>query len=343
MNDEVKVPARDAFRINDEDYKPYTHLRFKNDPDDFQFAIIADNAGGARPGVLTAAMELVNLLQPEFVVNVGDLIEGYSEDEGEVREWWQELDNDFEQLDMPFFFVPGNHDINTDASLKVWRERFGGNRDYYHFVYKNVLFLMVSTEDPPKQPADLEKLSPERYKLISESYQTMQELQAKEHLSEEDAVKLLEIAEPIEEWVGEINISNDQVAYFKEVLEANPDVRWTFCFLHSPPWQTASGVERDPGNFLKIEDLLADRSYTVFAAHTHTYEYIERNGRDYITTACTGALNVPRPGAIDHVVWVTMTDQGPKIVNLLLNGMLDKRGPVEGMEDMGLFRPRPNP
>ena len=332
----------DAFRI-DKDSKPYTHLNFKNDPDEFQFAIISDNAGGARPGVLAAAMEMVNMLQPEFVVNAGNLIEGYSEDEGQVRAWWQEIDDYLEQLDMPFFFVPGNHDLNTAATLKVWRERFGGNWDYYHFVYKNALFLMINTEDPPKQPADLQKLSPERYKLISESYQVMEELQDKEHFSPADAMKLLEIAKPIEEWVGEINISDAQVAYFKEVLEANPDVRWTFCFLHSPPWQTASGVERDPGNFPKIEALLADRPYTVFAAHTHTYDYVERNGRDYITTACTGALNVPRPGAIDHVVWVTVTDQDPKIVNLLLNGILDKKGPVDGdvMEEIGLYRPRP--
>ena len=40
----------DAFRTGDSS-KPYTHLNFKNDPDEFQFAIITDNAGGARPGV----------------------------------------------------------------------------------------------------------------------------------------------------------------------------------------------------------------------------------------------------------------------------------------------------
>ena len=340
MRGEAEETPGDDFRIDDETFKPYTHLRFKNDPDDFQFAIIADNAGGARPGVLAAAVELVNLLQPEFVVNVGDLIEGYSDDEGEVREWWKELDEYLERLDMPFFFVPGNHDINTPASVKVWRERFGDGRDYYHFVYKNVLFLMINTEDPPKQPADLEKLSPERYQLIVESYQVMQEIQEKEHLTAEDAARLLEVAEPVEEWVGEIHISDDQVQYFKEILKANPDVRWTFCFLHSPPWQSASGVGRDPGNFPKIEALLADRPYTVFAAHTHTYDHVVRNGRDYITTACTGALNIPRPGAIDHVVWVTVTDEGPKIANLLLSGMLDKRGPFDEMEGFGLFRPR---
>ena len=61
----------------DEKAKPYTHLNFKNDPDEFQFAIIADNAGSGRRGVFPAAVEMVNLLQPEFVVNAGDLIEGY--------------------------------------------------------------------------------------------------------------------------------------------------------------------------------------------------------------------------------------------------------------------------
>jgi len=68
-----------TFQI-DENLKAYTHLNFKNDPDEFQFAIITDNAGGARPGVFPKAVEMVNLLQPEFVVNAGDLIEGYSED-----------------------------------------------------------------------------------------------------------------------------------------------------------------------------------------------------------------------------------------------------------------------
>jgi hypothetical protein len=71
---------------------------------------------------------------------------------------------------MPFFFLTGNHDLNTQASKAVWKERFGSERSYYHFVYKNVLFLMPSTEDPTKDPADLHKLSPERYREIEESY-----------------------------------------------------------------------------------------------------------------------------------------------------------------------------
>ena len=67
--------AQEVFR-GDEGSKPYTHLKFQNDPDNFQFAVISDLAGGNRPGVFPAAVDLLNLLQPEFVMSVGDFIEG---------------------------------------------------------------------------------------------------------------------------------------------------------------------------------------------------------------------------------------------------------------------------
>jgi len=54
-------------------------------------------------------------------------------------------------------------------------------------------------------------------------------------------------------------------------------------------------------------------------------------------------MNVVRPGAMDHIVWVTMAADGPKIVNLLMNGIMDKQGPPEGdaMEGIGLYPRRP--
>jgi 3',5'-cyclic AMP phosphodiesterase CpdA len=337
-------PAQADFYI-EEGYQPYTHLHFKNDPAEFQFAIISDNSGSARSGVFAKAMEMVNLLQPEFVACLGDLVEGYSypdgrnADEALYRQWWAELDQDLAQLEMPFFFLPGNHDLNNPASLKVWHERHGGRREYYHFIYKNVLFLMINTEDPPKDPVTLEKSDPERYKLIGEAYAAVKQAIAEGA----DAAKILKLVEPIEEWNGGINISDAQIAYFKDVLAANSDVRWTFCLMHSPAWRTAAGFEQDPGSFAQIEALLANRPYSVFAAHTHLYNYTERNGRDYITTAMTGAMNIPRLGAIDHLVWITMTRQGPKIANLMLNGILDKHGPVagDGTETTGMYRPGP--
>ena len=324
----------------DEKAKPYTHLNFKNDPDEFQFAIITDNSGGARPGVFAKAVEMVNLLQPEFVVNaaiwsrVTTMMKSRSALGGRKSIITRKLES-------PFFFLPGNHDHYSEAAIKAWEERFGDPRGYYHFVYKDVLFLMINTEDPPKTVDRLKANNPELYKAVGTNYALMHDIQNKENKTAEDGKKLLELAEPIEAWLGDMNISEEQVAYFKEVIEAYPDVRWTFCITHSPPYYSPA-VEKDPANFARIEAMLADRPFTVFSAHTHTYNYDQRDGHDFITTATSGAMNVVRPGAMDHVVWVTMTKDGPKIINLLLNGMMDKHGPPEedDMAAIGLYQPK---
>jgi hypothetical protein len=89
--------------------------------------------------------------------------------------------------------------------------------------------------------------------------------------------------------------------------------------------------------------MLVDRPFTVFSAHTHTYNYDQRDGHDFITTASTGAMNVVRPVAMHHVVWITMTKECPKIINLLMNGMMDKQGPPkdDDMAAIGLYWPKP--
>ena len=56
--------------------KPWTGKAFLNDPNDFQFAIVSDRTGGPRAGVFSGAVEKLNLLRPEFVITVGDLIQG---------------------------------------------------------------------------------------------------------------------------------------------------------------------------------------------------------------------------------------------------------------------------
>ena len=117
--------AQEVFQ-GDAGSTPYTPLRFQNDPDNFQFAVIGDRSGGHRPGVFPAAVDLLNLLRPEFVMSVGDFIEGYveGEDETEVlKSQWAEIDELLEPLSMPLFFVPGNHDVNFDPSEQAWFDR----------------------------------------------------------------------------------------------------------------------------------------------------------------------------------------------------------------------------
>ncbi|HRI88554.1 MAG TPA: metallophosphoesterase, partial [Candidatus Hydrogenedentes bacterium] len=95
--------------------KPWTSLELNNDPDKFHFAIVSDRTGGARPGIFETAVEKVNLMQPEFVMSVGDLIEGHKEDMVQVEKEWAEFRDIIAKFEMPFFLVPGNHDMKSNA------------------------------------------------------------------------------------------------------------------------------------------------------------------------------------------------------------------------------------
>jgi hypothetical protein len=130
-----------------EERNPWTHLKINNSPRNFQFAIVTDRTGGHRPGVFAEAVNKLNLLQPEFVFSVGDLIEGYSEDPGAWALEWSEFQSKVQKLEMPFFYVVGNHDISNGPMSENWARKFG--RKHYDVRYQDVLFLAINTEGVP--------------------------------------------------------------------------------------------------------------------------------------------------------------------------------------------------
>jgi hypothetical protein len=136
--------------IKSETRNPWTGLELNNSPDSFQFVIVSDRTGGHRAKIFERAVARINLLQPEFVVSVGDLIEGGGAKKKEAIEAeWKEFDGYVKRLDMPFFYVPGNHDTAAASTDKIWRERLG--RRWYHFRYRDVLFLCLNTDDPDRE------------------------------------------------------------------------------------------------------------------------------------------------------------------------------------------------
>jgi predicted phosphodiesterase len=250
---------------------PWTHLNLYNNPDNFQFAIVADRTGGHRPGVFADAVDKLNLLKPEFVLSIGDLIEGYTHDDTELDSKWDEFGSMVNRLQMLFFYVPGNHDISNTTMAEKWQQRLGSS--YYHFIYRDVLFLCLNTQDGSSR------------------------------------------------W-----IDDEQMQYFQKVIEENSDVRWTLVFMHQPMWYSGSS-----DNWQQFASLLEDRPYTVFAGHIHVYRKSEQQGRQYYLLATTGGTGKGQAGKpaglaecqFDHIVWVTMTDDGPVMANLLLEGILD--------------------
>src|SRR5262245_18966304 len=72
--------AGSRFVVTSENKNPWTSLAPYVAADQFQFAIVSDGTGGHRRGVFSKAVQQVNLMQPAFVMSVGDLIEGSREE-----------------------------------------------------------------------------------------------------------------------------------------------------------------------------------------------------------------------------------------------------------------------
>ena len=154
---QTPTPPPDAggLQIKPEDKNPWTGLKLNTDAQQFQFAVVSDRTGGHREKVFSKAVYQVNLLQPTFVMSVGDLIEGYTQKEDLVKEQWDQFDGFVQKFQMPFFYVPGNHDLSNKMQFAKWGERYG--RRYYHFVYKNVLFLCLNSESPPDEMGTIDQ------------------------------------------------------------------------------------------------------------------------------------------------------------------------------------------
>lgn len=276
-----------------------------------RFAIVSDRTGGHRPEVFEAAMGKLNLMQPDLVMSVGDFIEGYTEDVGQLESEWSEIEDAVAKLEMPLFYAPGNHDIGNPVMAEFWQSRRGPS--YYAFTFKECLFLVLDTENPPIEFDE---------QLLSQT-KAMEAAMARD--PEGTQARILEAVKGREDTPKPekpAHFSAEQLAFVAETLASNDDVRWTFVFMHKPAWQL------DSKGFAQIENQLSQRDYTVFAGHEHYYTYEARNGRDYLDLGTTGGVWLKDgPGRVDHVTWVTMADKGPVIANLELSGIFSKEGP----------------
>jgi hypothetical protein len=152
----ARAPADPGeLRIESGDRNPWTSLKLNNDPDQFSFAVVSDRTGGHRDKVFSQAVARVNLLQSQFVMSVGDLIEGYTTKDEKLKEEWDEFDGYVRKFEMPFFYTVGNHDISNKTMVAKWGERYG--KKYYSFTYKGALFLVLCSENPPDAISAIDK------------------------------------------------------------------------------------------------------------------------------------------------------------------------------------------
>jgi predicted MPP superfamily phosphohydrolase len=122
---------------------PWSGKAIESSVDKFTFAIFSDLNGGEREGIFNVAVAQLKQLRPDFIVSVGDLIEGESEDEAQLLKEWDSFDKRAERAGAPIFRVGGNHDLSNVTMWEMWSERYGPR--YYYFIYRHVLFLILDS------------------------------------------------------------------------------------------------------------------------------------------------------------------------------------------------------
>ncbi len=117
-----------------------------------RIVILGDRTGGHVPGIFGDIVAEVELMKPDLVLMVGDMIEGYVDDRERIVREWEVFDSLIAPLSMPIYFTAGNHDIWSDLSEEIYRER--NVEPYYSIDFRDVHIVFfdnsrISTEDPP--------------------------------------------------------------------------------------------------------------------------------------------------------------------------------------------------
>jgi hypothetical protein len=140
--DPVNTPYSNAFSL----FTP-------GEEEGFVFAVLGDRTGGPESGlvILEQAVAELNRLDPDLVMTVGDLINGYNQ----KVEWMAQMKR-FKRIaarfNMPWYPVAGNHDVYAPGAdpkdrtnERLYQEHFGPL--YYSFDHKNAHFIALYSDE----------------------------------------------------------------------------------------------------------------------------------------------------------------------------------------------------
>jgi hypothetical protein len=247
-------------------------LPLPKEDDAFSFVIFGDRTGGPVDGVkvLADAVRDVNLLEPDLVMTVGDLVNGYN-DTPKWLEQAREYKEIMSHLLCPWFPASGNHDIYWRGEGKPAGEHESNYEMHfgplwYAFEHKNCWFIVLYSDEGNPETGEKNFVKPECQR-----------------------------------------ISPAQFEFLKSTLSRAKGADHVFLFLHHPRW--LGGNYGDDWNRVHALLKEAGNVAAVFAGHIHRMRYDPRDGIEYVALATVGgsqSSTVPDAGWLHqyHVVTV---------------------------------------